>query len=164
MDDQRFWAFVEAARDAAADDVEDRVSGLEQVLLNHEPDEVREFQRKYDELLERAHRWDLRGAATLMNGGCSDDGFRFFRDWLISEGEAVYEAALSDPDSLSAVLQDEDFELEAFGQVAAEVYEQMTDTALAGGKSDASESPRGKPWDESQLPAMLPRLAAKYAV
>jgi hypothetical protein len=163
MDDERFWAFVEAARDAAGDDVDDRVGGLEQVLLNHDADEVLEFQHKYDELLERAHRWDLWGAAFLMNGGCSDDGFRHFRDWLISEGETVYEAALADPDSLAAVDQDEDFELEAFGYVAAEVYEQMTDAALPRGKSQESESPAGRPWDESQLPALLPHLAAKYA-
>jgi hypothetical protein len=119
MDDDRFWAFVGAARDAAGDDVEDRVGGLEQVLLNHAPDEVVEFQHKYDELLARAFRRDLWGAAYLMNGGCSDDGFRHFRDWLISEGEAVYEAALADPQSLADVAQDEEFELESFGYVAA---------------------------------------------
>jgi hypothetical protein len=162
MDDERFWAFVEAARDAAGEDVEDRVSGLEQVLLSHLVDEVREFQRKYDELIERANRWDLRGAAWLMNGACSDDGFRHFRDWLISEGEAVYEAALRDPDSLAAVAQDEDFMLEAFGTVAAEVYEQMTDAELPRGKDPASELPAGKHWDEAQLPALFPRLARKF--
>src|SRR5471032_2855697 len=57
MDDDRFWAFIGAARDAAGDDVEDRVSGLEQVLLNHHPDEVAEFRQKYDEMLARAYRW-----------------------------------------------------------------------------------------------------------
>jgi hypothetical protein len=48
MDDDRFWAFVGAARDAAGDDVQDRVGGLEQVLLNHHADEVAEFRQKYD--------------------------------------------------------------------------------------------------------------------
>jgi hypothetical protein len=162
MDDERFWAFIGAARDAAADDVQDRVSGLEQVLLNHHPDEVSEFQHKYDEMLERAYRWDLRGAATLMNGACSDDGFRHFRDWLISEGEAVYEAALADPDSLAALAQDEEFELESFGYVAAEVYEQLTDAALPRGKALEPASPAGRQWDAADLPALLPRLAQKF--
>ena len=163
MDDERFWAFIGAARDAAGDDVEDRVGGLEQVLLNHHPDEVREFQHKYDELLARAYRWDLWGAAYLMNGGCSDDGFRYFRDWLISEGEAAYEAALADPDSLADVGQDEEFALEAFGYVAAEVYEQMTDGEMPRGRSLEPASPEGKQWREDDLPALFPRLGRKYA-
>jgi hypothetical protein len=163
MDDERFWAFIGAARDAAGDDVEDRVSGLEQVLLNHHPDEVMEFQHQYDELLARACRWDLWGAAFVMNGGCSDDGFRYFRDWLISEGEAVYEAALADPDSLADVEQDDEFELESFGYVAAEVYEQMTDAPMPRSKAADPAAPVGKEWVEDDLPALFPRLARKYS-
>ena len=163
MDDDRFWAFIGAARDAAGDDVEDRVSGLEQVLLNHHPDEVAEFRRKYDEMLARAYRWDLWGAAHVINGGCSDDGFRYFRDWLISEGEAVYEAALADADSLADVDQDEDFELESFGYVAAEVYEQMTDQPLADSHASEPAEPIGHAWEEDDLPALLPRLWKKFS-
>ena len=162
LDDDRFWAFIAAARDAAGDDVDDRVGGLEQVLLTQHPDDVAAFQHKYDELLARACRWDLWGAAYLMNGGCSDDGFRYFRDWLISEGEAVFEAALADPDSLADVAQDGEFELESFGYVAAEVYEQMTDNEMPRRKAAQPASPAGKAWDESELPARFPKLAARF--
>ena len=158
MDDDRFWAFIGAARDAAGDDVDDRVTGLEQVLLAHHADEVAEFRQKYDEMLARSYRRDLWGAAYVMLGGCSDDGFRYFRDWLISEGEAVFEAALADPDSLADVAQDEDFELESFGYVAAEVYEQLTDAPLPSGKPEEPALPAGKAWNEADLP----RLWKKY--
>ena len=162
MDDDRFWAFIGAARDAAGDEVEDRVSGLEQVLLNHHPDEVAEFKHKYDEMLARAYRWDLWGAACVMRGGCSDDGFRTFRDWLISEGEAVFEAALADPDSLADVAQDEDFALESFGYVAGEVYEQLTDRPLPDTRTPEPAEPTGHEWQEDELPPLLPRLWKKY--
>jgi len=162
MDDDHFWAFIGAARDAAGDDVEDRVSGLEQVLLNHHPDEVAEFRQKYDEMLARSYRWDLWGAAHVMMGGCSDDGFRYFRDWLVSEGEAVFEAALADADSLAGVEQDEDFELESFGYVAAEVYEQMTDLPLPASRSLEPAEPVGHGWEEDALPALLPRLWKRF--
>ena len=162
MDDDRFWAFIGAARDAAGDEVEDRVSGLEQVLLNHHPDEVAEFRRKYDEMLARSYRRDLWAAAHVMRGGCSDDGFRTFRDWLISEGEAVFEAALADPDSLADVAQDEEFELESFGYVAAEVYEQMTDQPLPDSRTLEPAEPVGHDWAEEDLPALLPRLWKKF--
>ena len=163
LDDDRFWSFIAAARDAAGDDVDDRVSGLEQVLLTQHPDDVTAFQNKYDELLARAYRWDLWGAAYLINGGCSDDGFRYFRDWLISEGEAVFEAALADPDGLADVAQDDEFGLESFGYVAAEVYEQMTDAPLPRGSVTDPASPIGQEWDEDDLSALFPRLARRFA-
>ena len=162
MDDDRFWALVAAAREAAGDADEDRIEGLEQVLLTHHPDDVLEFQRHYDDRLARAWRWDVWGAAFVMRGGCSDDGFRHFRDWLISEGEAVFEAALDDPESLASQEPGGEFALEAFGYVAAEVYEQMTDAEMPRGKAVEAASPAGKAWDESDLPARFPRLAARF--
>lgn len=162
MDDDRFWSFIDAAREAAGDDVEDRVTGLEQVLLDHHPDEIAEFRRKYDEMLARSYRWDLWGAAYVIQGGCSDDGFRSFRDWLISEGEAVFEAALADPDSLAGLEQDEDFELESFGYVAGEVYEQLTDLPLPATRTSEPAEPAGHEWQEEALPALLPRLWKKF--
>jgi hypothetical protein len=162
MDDQRFWAFVAAARDAAGDDAQERIAGLEQVLLAQDPDDVQEFQDKYDELLQRANTWALWGAASLMNGGCSDDGFRYFRDWLISEGEAVFEAALADPDSLAELPRDSDCQLEGFGYVAGEVFEQMTDTPIARRRALEGGEPTGASWREDQLAALYPRIARKY--
>ena len=162
MDDDRFWAFIGAARDAAGEDVEDRVSGLEQVLLNHHPDEVAEFRQKYDEMLVRSYRRDLWGAACVIGGGCSDDGFRYFRDWLISEGEAVFEAALADPDSLADVAQDDEFELESFGYVAGEVYEQLTDQPLPASRTLEPAEPVGHDWQEEDLPGLLPRLWKRF--
>ena len=35
-----------------------------------------------------------------MNGGCSDDGFQYFRNWIISRGKEVYYAAKENPDNL----------------------------------------------------------------
>ncbi len=163
MDDQRFWTFVESAREAAGDDVDDRVSGLELVLLNQHPDEVQEFQDKYDELLQRANRRDLWDAAWLMNGGCTDAGFHHFRDWLISEGEQVFEAALADSQSLAGVAAPGRYELAAFGEVAAEVFEQMTDVGIRHRRAMEDAEPAGATWRADDLPARYPRLAERFA-
>jgi hypothetical protein len=162
MDDQHFWALVEAARDAAGEDLDERIAGLEQVLLTRDAEEVQAFQDKYDELLQRANTYALWGAACLMNGGCSDDGFRYFRDWLISEGEQLFEAALADPDSLADLPGADERELEGFGYVAAEVYEQMTDAPIARRRALEAGAPTGLAWTEDDLPARYPRLAAKF--
>lgn len=34
----------------------------------------------------KTYDWDLWGAAYLINGGASDDGFDYFRGWLLSQG------------------------------------------------------------------------------
>jgi hypothetical protein len=51
--------------------------------------------------MAESYRWDLWGAAYLINGGCSDDGFDYFRGWLLSQGRAIWQATLADPDSLA---------------------------------------------------------------
>src|SRR5262249_5041268 len=45
----------------------------------------------------------------LINGGCSDDGFHYFCQWLILQGRDVFKAALKKPDSLAKVLNPEIF-------------------------------------------------------
>ena len=162
MDDQRFWELVEAARDASNDNIDARPGHLEELLMAHAPDEVQDFQDTYDRMLRRANRWDLRGAAFVMNGGCSDTGFRHFRDWLISEGRAAFDAALADPESLADLPRWDGFELDDFGYVASDVYQQLTGNDLEPALIDESEAPKGDPWNESDLPTMYPRLAARY--
>ena len=97
-----------------------------------------------------------------MNGGCSDDGFRYFRDWLISEGHPVFEAALANPDSLAELPRLDGFVLEDFGYVASDVYQQITGNDLEPALFDDSADPEGEQWNEDELPSMFPRLAEKY--
>lgn len=40
-------------------------------------------------------------AASLILGGCSDDGFEYFRGRLIAQGREVFERSVADPDSLA---------------------------------------------------------------
>ncbi|WP_234527232.1 MULTISPECIES: DUF4240 domain-containing protein [unclassified Streptomyces] len=43
----------------------------------------------------------LRAAAHLVSGGCSDDGFDYFRGWPIAQGREVFETMVADPDALA---------------------------------------------------------------
>ena len=49
-------------------------------------------------------RWDLWGVAYIVNGGCSEDGFEYFRGWVISQGRNVTELALSNPEEFGLTL------------------------------------------------------------
>lgn len=163
MDDSRFWMLVDAARTQAGANEQARAPALRAALAALPAGEIQGFQRVYDRMLARANRWDVRGAAWLMNGGCSGDGFRSFRDWLISEGKAVYEQALADPDSLAELPARDGFELESFGYAAMDAYAEHTDRALERDVADARAVPEGHEWTEDELAASLPRLADKYA-
>jgi hypothetical protein len=160
--DQEFWGIVGAAREAAGSDVEARVTALERELNKLPLGAVQAFQVKYDEMIRRANRWDLWGAAYLMNGGCSDDGFRYFCHWLISEGQVVFERALADPDSLVEVPHMEYFELEAFAYVALKVFESKGGGELERDFSIELTAPIGEEWEEEQVPLLFPRLAQAY--
>src|ERR1700731_1618466 len=59
------------------------------------------FEAAFRRYLNMAYTWDLWGAASVIHGGCSDDGFEYFRRWLVLRGRDVYEDALADPDSLA---------------------------------------------------------------
>src|SRR5512145_2855831 len=124
MDIETFWRAVDTARARAGDDTDSRVDELRGQLSGLDADELQQFQNIYDEQIRRSYRWDLWGAADVMNGGCSDDGFRYFRDWLISEGRATFEKALASPESLADLPKVEFAELESFGYVAMELFEE----------------------------------------
>jgi len=162
MQEQTFWTIIEAARSAAGDDTQARIDTLQAQLSELDIPAIQGFAQRYEEMIDKADRWDLWGAAYLINGGCSDDGFRYFRDWLISEGRITFERALSDPDSLADLPQQDECELESFGDVVRHLHE-------ARGAGDLPQDPAARPvstvgeqWEEEDLPTLFPRLAEKY--
>jgi hypothetical protein len=162
MEADRFWQIVDACRLAAGSDVNARVDILRSALQGLLPAELQSFQDHYDDKIRRSYRWDLWGAAHLMNGGCSDDGFRYFRDWLISEGRTTFEGALADPESLADLNRVELAELEPFGYVALKLYREKAHAELDRDMSTELAMPEGEQWNEDDLERMFPRLAAIY--
>jgi len=162
MDEAEFWRIVDTVHAKAGEDLEARVRFLKVELAKRGVDEIRDFQRHYDRKIVASYRWDLWGAAYVMNGGCSDDGFRYFRDWLISEGRHTFEAALRSPDSLADLPRIELAENESFGYVALGAFEAKGGGKLDRGMSTEAAAPAGKEWSEEDLPGLFPRLASKY--
>src|SRR5262245_53974222 len=57
------------------------------------------FERQFEKIHTGSCSWNLWGAAYLMNGGCSDDGFEYFRAWLMAQGRRTFEKAVEDADT-----------------------------------------------------------------
>jgi hypothetical protein len=160
MDKQAFWDLLEDL------DPETAAGGLAARLDALEPAVIAEFQRHFDEEHARAYQWQLWGAAYLLEGGCSDDGFIDFRYGLISRGQEVFERALADPDSLADLLDEDDFlSHEEFGYVAREIYEFKAGAEMPQSAVSHPAEPSGEEWDfddEALCAAKLPKLWAKF--
>ena len=166
MDKAQFWRLIEDAKEKSGGECEAQVELIEAALAKLPPDEMVAFNRITDELRDEAYKWDLWGAAYLINGGASDDGFEYFRCWLIAQGQAIFEKAVQDPDSLADVITPDfaDAECESLLYVADRAYEKVTGHEIPLGESDSSligRDPVGVRWEEDELDAMLPRISAK---
>jgi hypothetical protein len=162
MNEKEFWKSIEMVRNEAGANVEARPALLQRHLSKLKPEDIQRFQQRYDALLLESNNWSLWGAASIMNGGCSDDGFKYFRDWLISEGETLFRQSLLNPDSLASVSRRDYFELESFGYAALKAYAAKGAGELERDFSVEYAVTKGREWDESELPQLFPTLAAKY--
>src|SRR3954470_5483147 len=115
MDEARVWKVVAQACRPNPPEAEEWDERRQASLEKLEPDDIIEWNHIFDRLAARAYTVDLWGAAYIINGGASDDGFYYFRCWLIGMGRAAYEAAVANPDSLAdVVVLDIDAEAEIY--------------------------------------------------
>lgn len=167
MDEERFWKIIAKACRANPRQAEEWDGRSQAELEKLEPDEIIEWNHIFDRLAARAYTVDLWGAAYLINGGASDDGFYYFRCWLIGMGRKVYEAAVANPDSLAdAVVPGIDAEAEIYA-AAHQAWMAVTgrpDTDPYPARNERAEL-RGADWDfdnDAEVRRRLPRLAAMY--
>lgn len=139
MDRKRFWRLMASSRTRVRS-----VAGMPKLLTaklaKRSRREIQDYARVFGELMAESYDWGLWGAAEIINSGATDDGFDYFRCWLIAMGEAVYTRALADPDSLADVVEPATghYELEDMLYVAVEAWE----TKRA--KSSTIPTPRGE--------------------
>src|SRR5687768_2171504 len=169
MDDSQFWEIIKRARSEADGDPEAIAEGVHDQLTELPAPEIESFDAILRSKIAAAHTWKLWGAAYLLNGGCSDDGFEYFRGWLVAQGQKVYEAAIADPDSLARFADPEDdyHECEDLLYAPMRAYESVTGKQLPirPGETPQAPEPSGERWDFEDVDATaqhLPRLARKY--
>lgn len=163
MTEDDFWDLIETARSrgGAPDEIAVEVS---EELAKRSADDIRAFDAHRVRLMESSYSWNLWGAAYLINGGCSDDCFEYFRSWLISQGRQVFEGAVANPDTLAAhVSAGEEPECEDFLYAASKAHETATGTPLEGGSFRYPEL--GQSWDfddSSEMSRRYPELWKKF--
>jgi Protein of unknown function (DUF4240) len=171
------WRLVEQARSESdeavldADEVAQRMAAL---LGQREPAEIVAFAQPLWDLLAQSYRADLRAAAYVINGRASDDGFDYFRGWLIAQGETVFHEALADPDRLvghpivvQAVANGEDLWGEDILAVVWNSHLAATGQELPSDAFTILYPQLDRDWDfdfddEAEMRRRLPRLTGLY--
>ena len=81
MDMQQFWKLIEDARRQVPDpaDGEEVAARAAALLSAYPPEEIAAAGQVLRELMAGSYRTPLWAAAYVINGGCSNDGFDYFR-------------------------------------------------------------------------------------
>ncbi|MBL0303027.1 MAG: DUF4240 domain-containing protein [Cytophagaceae bacterium] len=124
-----FWNIIERAKKSSEGDADYQADLVTELLSSRPTSEIIDFGNIFIELHSKSYRSDWWGAAYLINGGCSDDAFEYFRAWVIAKGQKAYYEAWENPESLMKYINEENIgecEAESIMYSASTAYEQKT--------------------------------------
>ncbi|ATL49627.1 polymerase [Chitinophaga caeni] len=131
LDEDLYWSIIDKSLKSTRNQDEQ-----EQFLIKEigklTPKEMIGFRLRTDKLLYDTYNSEMWCAGYIMNGGCSDDGFEYFRNWVISRGKDAYYNAKKNPDNLITEVDEnaEMYDFESFWYVALEAFKQRTGKSL----------------------------------
>jgi hypothetical protein len=160
---ERFWSLIERGPGASGKDCHKKADALQASLRRLTGDEILGFQIRFQERMVESYRSDLWGVAYLVNGGASDDGFEYFRAWLIGQGRAYFEAALKDPErAADRAAGGQQNECEPLLYCALQAYEAKMKRPLPVVMLPRAPQPAGTSWKEEDLPRLFPNVAKRF--
>ncbi|MEY9938099.1 DUF4240 domain-containing protein [Streptacidiphilus sp. MAP5-3] len=173
---EAWWQLIEEARAwVAGAGVEEVAGAATRLLADRGVGEIVAAQRELWSLMAESYRSPLWAAAYLINGGCSDDGFDYFRGWLILQGREMFERVVAEPDTLArlpavqaAARRREDLAGEEALGIAWRAYLAATGEELPPGSFSVRYPELDQAWnfdfdDLGEMRRRLPRLTALYA-
>jgi len=161
MDTTISWKLIEDAKQRSNGDIDRQVTLLTDALTTLEGSDIVAFDARFDHFMALSYTRELWAAAYIINGGCSNDCFDYFRGWLIAQGEAAFQNALHDPETLVDIAEPEEVELESMLYVAQEAFERKTGQDMLPGERVVWQL-NGDLWDDETKYAMYPKIADKF--
>lgn len=171
LDETIFWRIVDSSVKKTKNQ-DDQEKFLVKEIEKLTPKQIIGFRLRTDRLLYDTYNSQMWCAGYIMNGGCSDDGFEYFRNWIISRGKDTYYKAKENPDSLISefVEGEEYYDFESFWYVALTAFENKTGKELYDYMSDDFKTNEGNypnfefTWKEEEpetMKAICPKLFEK---
>ena len=81
-----FWSLIAEMKKECGQDMDASLQWLTEQLTARGPQQAQNFHDIFHGYQQLANQYGLWNAASLMCGGCSDDGFIDFQAWLIAQG------------------------------------------------------------------------------
>jgi len=101
MDKDIFWQIIEKSKQAdKMNNLYDRCTILQEELYNLSCEDILIFKAIFDTYHQLSYKMRLWAAAFVINSGCSDLAFEYFRAGLIIQGKDVYLNTLKNPEYL----------------------------------------------------------------
>ncbi len=129
MEEDEFWAIIDQSLEKSTNKAEQKAY-IENELDKLPLDKIIGFQLKTIKLRYDTYTSEMWCAAYLIRNGCSDDGFEYFRSWLIHRGKEAFYNAKENPDSLLEVVksisQPYSYSMQYFWSIAMKVFSNKT--------------------------------------
>jgi len=162
MKEDDFWKLIDRSRVLAKNDYQKQITALKTILQTLDADDIQRFDNTFTSLLAISYDWKLWGASFVINGGCSDDCFDYFRQYLIGHGKDKFYQTLKDPESCVSWMKSEEEEnWEGLQYSAMDAYKQKTGKDIPKTYSVKFKL-KGVPFDEEKVFKQYPRLAKKF--
>jgi len=168
---EKFWALMDEAIQFAKGADQLKENFLVSELADLPPEDIQDFEIAFRKLMIEANDYKIMGAQKIIQGYVSDDTYLYFRCWLISQGQEVYNEVLKNPDFMANRISKGDIcEFESLMYVATKAYSKKT------GKEEDNTFPRqiaanlgleyefgtpptkGIDWKAEDLPVLFPKL------
>lgn len=184
MDTAFFWKIMDYGFAKGQFNNEKKRQALLEQLVKLTPEQIQDFEIIFQQMAQKANTWNNLAAATIMAGGAGDDGFYYFRCWLISLGKYHFEETVKNPDHLAELnvpvnkqygYVEAEFEDliplsdEAYGMVTKK--DPSTDTTFPRDNAlrkklffDSGGDIKGKEFANEDLPNIAPKLCKKFKV
>lgn len=99
MKEEEFWIIIDKSSAAANGVYKAQIGTLKNILVTLNENDLVKFSNTFTALLAATYNYKLWGAAFVINGGCSDDCFDYFREYLIAHGRDKFYATINDPET-----------------------------------------------------------------
>ncbi|MEZ5351838.1 MAG: DUF4240 domain-containing protein [Bryobacteraceae bacterium] len=160
MDVACFWELIETAKQDSESDAE-QMDLLLETLEKFKASEIGKFRLILDVEMDELFHWDVWALAFLAMGGCGDDGFEYFREWLILQGRDLVATVKRDVQRLDGLPSGSRLQVEGLLSIPEVAYENRSGKPLRPRKRKTTKV-KGQEWDESDLQNRYPILYARY--
>ena len=104
MTEEEFWSIISDAKSKSTNG-EELAQHVIRTLEGKSIESILGFDYWFSKFHYGSSNGDLWCTAYVAMKGCTEDGFDYFRAWMIGQGREVFEAALKEPDTLVAALE-----------------------------------------------------------